>query len=216
MMQASKDLGPSPFSKPAQQQQRQQGGPPVEGGGLSSHTAAVVLLTDDKWAEDYYDLQPRDSEPGSSVLSRSSDSESAGHLSQHLTTCMSGLKKYKSLLIAMLMCQVGMILFNLGLTYGFAALGDMTGVTLPSSFLALPYDPKSPYYSLAGACVCGVGAGGLSLFLSGSFVGVDGHQQDATLATWIVGCSGGTASHVPHALHTVYAAGSTIAAATKQ
>jgi hypothetical protein len=50
----------------------------------------------------------------------------------------------------MLMCQVGMILFNLGLTYGFAALGDMTGVTLPLAFLELPEDPRSPYYSFAG------------------------------------------------------------------
>jgi hypothetical protein len=216
-MQTSKDIGPSPFSStPAQQQHRQQGGPPVEGGGLSSHTAAVVLLTDDKWAEDFYDLQPSDSEPGSSVLSRSSDSESAGHLSQHLTTCMSGLKKYKSLLIAMLMCQIGMILFNLGLTYGFAALGDMTGVTLPSSFLALPYDPKSPYYSLAGACVCGVWVReGCRFFSRAVLLALTG-VSNTLLWRHRLGCSGGSASHVPHALHIVYAAGSRIAAATKQ
>uniref|UniRef100_A0A383WCJ1 DUF1538 domain-containing protein n=1 Tax=Tetradesmus obliquus TaxID=3088 RepID=A0A383WCJ1_TETOB len=56
-----------------------------------------------------------------------------------------------------------MILFNLGLTYGFAALGDMTGVTLPSAFLAVPYDPKSPYYNFAG----GVTIVMLTLFLLG-------------------------------------------------
>jgi hypothetical protein len=61
--------------------------------------------------------------------------------------------------------QIGMILFNLGLTYGFAALGDMTGVTLPSAYMALPDGPGSPLYSVAGAvCVCGcvcVGGGGV-------------------------------------------------------
>jgi hypothetical protein len=33
---------------------------------------------------------------------------------------MSCFGKYGGLMVAMLMCQVGMILFNLGLTYGFA------------------------------------------------------------------------------------------------
>ncbi|KAI8476127.1 MAG: hypothetical protein J3K34DRAFT_516801 [Monoraphidium minutum] len=51
------------------------------------------------------------------------------------------------------MCQVGMILFNIGLTYGFTALGDQTGTTLPTAFLAVPYDPRSPYYSVAGGVV---------------------------------------------------------------
>ena len=33
-----------------------------------------------------------------------------------------------------------------GLTYGFTALGDQTGTTLPAAFLEVPYNTKSPYY----------------------------------------------------------------------
>jgi hypothetical protein len=64
--------------------------------------------------------------------------------------CCVWLREHAALLIGMLMCQVGMILFNLGLTYGFSALSDITGTWLPTSFLALPYAPGSPYYSVAG------------------------------------------------------------------
>lgn len=35
-----------------------------------------------------------------------------------------------------------MILFNIGLTYGFTALGNQTGMTLPAAFLKLPYEPR--------------------------------------------------------------------------
>jgi hypothetical protein len=35
-----------------------------------------------------------------------------------------------------------MILFNIGLTYGFTALGDQTGTTLPAAYMAVPYDPR--------------------------------------------------------------------------
>jgi hypothetical protein len=64
--------------------------------------------------------------------------------------CCVWLRQHSALLCGMLFCQVGMILFNLGLSYGFTALGDMTGTWLPSSFLKLPYAPGSPYYSVAG------------------------------------------------------------------
>ena len=49
--------------------------------------------------------------------------------------------------------QIGMILFNLGLTYGFTKLGDQTGYTLPAAYLTVSYDPKSPYYSYAGGLI---------------------------------------------------------------
>jgi len=112
---------------------------------------AVILAADDKWAADYYGLAPTESATTGSLSTLSeTDPASPSTGSQRMRGCMAGLRKYSSLLIAMLMCQVGMILFNLGLTYGFAALGDMTGITLPASFLALPDDPKSPYYSFAG------------------------------------------------------------------
>lgn len=64
--------------------------------------------------------------------------------------CCVWLRQHSALLCGMLFCQVGMILFKLGLSYGFTALGDMTGTWLPSSFLKLPYAPGSPYYSVAG------------------------------------------------------------------
>jgi hypothetical protein len=49
----------------------------------------------------------------------------------------------------MAMTQVGMILFNYGLTFGFASLGDMTGSTLPASFIAVPSEAGSPLYPYA-------------------------------------------------------------------
>ncbi|WIA21356.1 hypothetical protein OEZ85_000577 [Tetradesmus obliquus] len=58
---------------------------------------------------------------------------------------------------------VGMILFNIGLTYGFTALGDMTGSTLPTSFLPVYYAPGSPVYSFAG----GVALTMVTVFLLG-------------------------------------------------
>lgn len=49
--------------------------------------------------------------------------------------------------------QIGMILFNIGLTYGFTKLGDQTGTTLPAAYLEVPWLPKSPYYSYAGGLI---------------------------------------------------------------
>jgi hypothetical protein len=118
-------------------------------GRHTSVAEAVILAADDKWAEDYYGLD-RSSRTGSWSGASDWDSSQTSAASNRMTSCLAGLKKYTPLLIAMLMCQVGMILFNLGLTYGFAALGDMTGVTLPLAFLRLPEDPRSPYYSFAG------------------------------------------------------------------
>ena len=57
------------------------------------------------------------------------------------------------LLAGAAVCQMGMIAFNIGLTYGFTALGNQTGSTLPAAFLTVPYDPDSPYYSYAGGLI---------------------------------------------------------------
>lgn len=54
--------------------------------------------------------------------------------------------KYGAFMLGVCVTQVGMICFNIGLTYGFTALGDQTGTTLPSAFLKVPYDSESPYY----------------------------------------------------------------------
>jgi hypothetical protein len=48
------------------------------------------------------------------------------------------------------MAQVGQILFNIGLTYGFTSLGDQVGQVLPASFLEVSDEPGSPYYSYGG------------------------------------------------------------------
>lgn len=92
------------------------------------------------------------SSPGSSrTQQRSSAGGSCGGSTSRGRRCCVWLREHAALLSGMLVCQVGMILFNLGLTYGFSALSDMTGTWLPTSFLALPYAPGSPYYSVAGA-----------------------------------------------------------------
>eukprot|EP00197_Chlamydomonas_leiostraca_P002188 CAMPEP_0202858004 /NCGR_PEP_ID=MMETSP1391-20130828/714_1 /ASSEMBLY_ACC=CAM_ASM_000867 /TAXON_ID=1034604 /ORGANISM="Chlamydomonas leiostraca, Strain SAG 11-49" /LENGTH=800 /DNA_ID=CAMNT_0049536869 /DNA_START=238 /DNA_END=2641 /DNA_ORIENTATION=- len=54
------------------------------------------------------------------------------------------------LAIGILMCLGGMILFNLGLTYGFTALGDQAGTMLPAAYLEVPGIPRSPYYGYVG------------------------------------------------------------------
>jgi hypothetical protein len=63
------------------------------------------------------------------------------------------LRRNAPLLGGIAVCQVGMILFNMGLTYGFTRLGAITGRTLPAAYLTVPYKPDSPYYSYAGGLV---------------------------------------------------------------
>ncbi len=41
---------------------------------------------------------------------------------------------------------VGMIIFNLGLTYGLSTLGNQSGTTLPSAFIHLTHIDGSPFY----------------------------------------------------------------------
>ncbi|KAF5832814.1 hypothetical protein DUNSADRAFT_11187 [Dunaliella salina] len=48
------------------------------------------------------------------------------------------------------MCLFGMILFNLGLTYGFNALGNQAGTLLPAAYLDVEQEAKSPYYDYIG------------------------------------------------------------------
>jgi hypothetical protein len=60
--------------------------------------------------------------------------------------------------------QIGMILFNIGLTYGFTALGDQTGMTLPAAFMQLPYEPR---------CVWGRGPGSNRCRGAHSSVGIE-------------------------------------------
>jgi len=51
------------------------------------------------------------------------------------------------LLVGILESQLGMMLFNMGLTWGFTSLGDMSGSLLPSAFMQTADEPGSPYYA---------------------------------------------------------------------
>ena len=42
---------------------------------------------------------------------------------------------------------IGMILFNIGLTYGLAKLGDQSGQIVPAAFMRLDTIPSSPLYA---------------------------------------------------------------------
>ena len=46
--------------------------------------------------------------------------------------------------------QVGMMLFNIGLTYGFTSLGNQSGTIIPAAYLATEDFPGSPVYSYGG------------------------------------------------------------------
>lgn len=46
----------------------------------------------------------------------------------------------------LVLCVVGMCIFNLGLTYGLAALGNQSGQLLPAAFQAVKQIPESPLY----------------------------------------------------------------------
>ncbi|WIA21511.1 hypothetical protein OEZ85_000714 [Tetradesmus obliquus] len=132
--------------------------PPV---GREPSLAEAVIAAAGTEDANFYDVNIMLSDSTSYADTASVGGDSVA--SNRMGKVKSCFEKYGGLMLAMLMCQIGMILFNLGLTYGFAALGDMTGVTLPSAFLAVPYDPKSPYYNFAG----GVTIVMLTLFLLG-------------------------------------------------
>ncbi|KAG2443441.1 hypothetical protein HXX76_001799 [Chlamydomonas incerta] len=62
-------------------------------------------------------------------------------------------RRYGGLIVGVIMAQGGMIAFNIGLTYGFTALGDQAGTLLPAAYMAIPGEPKSPYYSFVGGII---------------------------------------------------------------
>jgi len=47
----------------------------------------------------------------------------------------------------LVLCVVGMCIFNLGLTYGLGAIGTQTGQSLPAAFIQLPIIESSPIFS---------------------------------------------------------------------
>lgn len=64
-------------------------------------------------------------------------------------TCGRWLRDNLHFLTAVAAAQIGMIMFNIGLTYGFTALGDQTGTTLPAAYREVPWYDWSPKYSYA-------------------------------------------------------------------
>lgn len=55
------------------------------------------------------------------------------------------------------LCVIGMSVFNVGLTYGLAALGGQAGSLVPSAFVALPGLPDSPLFSLVLGLAVAIG-----------------------------------------------------------
>ncbi|KAI3426322.1 hypothetical protein D9Q98_008695 [Chlorella vulgaris] len=92
-----------------------------------------------------------------SASDKVADVESGGSTSSpdqpQLSRWQAFLNRYGGFLAAVAVCQVGMIVFNIGLTYGFTALGNQTGTTLPAGFLRVSYFPDSPVYSYAGGLI---------------------------------------------------------------
>lgn len=68
----------------------------------------------------FYDLNVTLSESASCQDTASLGGDSISSKASRIDGVRSCFGKYGGLMVAMLMCQVGMILFNLGLTYGFA------------------------------------------------------------------------------------------------
>ena len=69
----------------------------------------------------------------------------------------------------LLLCVVGMCTFNIGLTYGLAALGAQTGSLIPGAFVAIDAMPSAPLYPAA-----------LGIFLAAAFAWLLGYG--ATMA----------------------------------
>lgn len=60
-----------------------------------------------------------------------------------------GVPHAKSVAVGIVLTLAGMVVFNLGLTYGLAALGSQSGGALPAAFTELRSVPGSPLYAYA-------------------------------------------------------------------
>lgn len=56
------------------------------------------------------------------------------------------IKQANILLLGIAFAIIGMVIFNLGLTYGLALLGNQAGIMLPGAFAELSYMPDTPIY----------------------------------------------------------------------
>jgi hypothetical protein len=84
--------------------------------------AEAIIATAGTEDAQFYDLNiTLDSSSCADTASVGGDSVASSHMDS-VKACFG---KYGGLMLAMLMCQIGMILFNLGLTYGFAGGEDL-------------------------------------------------------------------------------------------
>eukprot|EP00026_Physarum_polycephalum_P002932 Phypoly_transcript_02941.p1 GENE.Phypoly_transcript_02941~~Phypoly_transcript_02941.p1 ORF type:complete len:784 (+),score=123.34 Phypoly_transcript_02941:139-2490(+) len=72
------------------------------------------------------------------------DFESEG---PHATAQGKQKKKIRVFWVGVAAALIGMIMFNYGITYGLAELGEEVGTALPGTFSFLPQVPESPQYS---------------------------------------------------------------------
>lgn len=66
-------------------------------------------------------------------------------------------KNWMALLAGVAEALLGMILFSIGLTYGFTSIGDQVGTLLPAAFLEVLEEPASPYYSYGSGVFIALG-----------------------------------------------------------
>jgi hypothetical protein len=88
--------------------------------GRDTTVAEAIIATSGTEDAQYYDLNVTLSDSASCGDTASIGGDSVSSRTSRIDGVKSCFGKYGGLLLAMLMCQVGMILFNLGLTYGFA------------------------------------------------------------------------------------------------
>jgi hypothetical protein len=106
-------------------------GRPASATGRAPSVVAAVVAAAGKADMDYYDLNVGDGDTsvaGSERSSRAGRASSGGGSAAAAGAALAAgavcvracCGRHSSLLVAMLMCQIGMILFNFGLTYGFS------------------------------------------------------------------------------------------------
>jgi hypothetical protein len=99
--------------------------------GREPSVAEAVIATAGKEDAQFYDLNITFSDQYSSDEQTASDGGESSSSSRRMDSVKACFGKYGGLILAMLMCQVGMILFNLGLTYGFAGGEALTAAACP-------------------------------------------------------------------------------------
>lgn len=83
----------------------------------------------------------------SSISASHQDAQPTNYNSDKVHNIKQWLGENFALLMGIIITQIGMITFNIGLTLAFTVLGDQTGKTLPGAFMKISGFPSSPVYS---------------------------------------------------------------------